>query len=326
VLVVANAQSDTNTPAALADAVVAMRRFNRLYTRQIGALDEGHLQSPFSLTEVRVLYELAHRDAPTATELGHDLQLDAGYLSRLLRSFEERGLIERAPSPVDGRRSHLRLSPAGQAAFAPLDERASAAIAALLAPLSPGGRRRLIDAMRTIETLLGEDGASAPGASRPWLLRTHRPGDLGWVVQRHGALYAEEYGWDERFEGLVAGIVAHFVEHLDPARERCWIAEWEGVNVGSVFLVRHPEREGVAKLRLLLVEPSARGLGIGHRLVDECLRFARHAGYHTITLWTNSVLVAARRIYEAAGFHLVDEEPHHSFGHDLVGQTWERAI
>ncbi|HEX6534340.1 MAG TPA: helix-turn-helix domain-containing GNAT family N-acetyltransferase [Gemmatimonadaceae bacterium] len=325
-MVVTDAASDPRATVALADAVAAMRRFNRFYTRQIGVLDEGHLRSPYSLAEVRVLYELAHREAPTATELGHDLRLDAGYLSRILRSFEERGLIERDPSPTDARRSHLRLTREGRAAFTPLDELASADIAALLAPLTPAGRRRLADAMRTIETVLGEPEAGAEGRSQSWLLRTHRPGDLGWVVQRHGALYFEEYGWDERFEGLVAEIVAHFVEHFDPARERCWIAEREGENVGSVFLVRHQEREGVAKLRLLLVEPSARGLGIGHRLVDECLRFARHAGYRRITLWTNSVLVAARRIYEAAGFQLIDEAPHRSFGHDLVGQTWERDL
>lgn len=321
-----NVASGSAAPAAPADAVAAMRRFNRFYTRQIGVLDEGHLRSPFSLAEVRVMYELAHRDAPTAAELARELRLDAGYLSRLLRSFAERGLVERAPSPTDGRQSHVRLTDAGRAAFGELDARASADVAALLAPLSEGDRRRLLDALRGVEALLGGGAERAPRDRAPWLLRGHRPGDMGWVVHRHGVLYAEEYGWDERFEGLVAGVVAHFIEHYDAARERCWIAERDGENVGSVFLVRHPEREGVAKLRLLLVEPSARGLGVGHRLVDECIRFARQAGYHTITLWTNSVLVAARRIYERAGFHLVREERHRSFGKELTGETWELGL
>ncbi|HEU4641834.1 MAG TPA: bifunctional helix-turn-helix transcriptional regulator/GNAT family N-acetyltransferase [Gemmatimonadaceae bacterium] len=318
----ANVVSGSAAPPNIADAVAAVRRFNRFYTRQIGVLDEGHLDSPYSLAEVRVLYELAHRNAPSAAELARDLRLDAGYLSRLLRSFEERALIERDPSPTDGRRSHLRLTDAGREAFAPLNARASEEISALLAPLSDAERRRLLEALREVEVLLGGAADRVTGERAPWLLRAPRAGDLGWVVQRHGVLYAREYGWDERFEALVAGIVAHYVEHLDTARERCWIAERDGENVGSVFVVKHPEREGVAKLRLLLVEPSARGLGIGQRLVDECIRFARQAGYHTLMLWTNSVLVSARRIYEGAGFRLVHEETHRDFGPELVGQTW----
>jgi DNA-binding MarR family transcriptional regulator/ribosomal protein S18 acetylase RimI-like enzyme len=326
------------TGHALGERVAAVRRFNRFYTRQIGVLDEGHLQSPYSLGEVRVLYELAHRaDAPrgaepTTTELARELGLDAGYLSRMLRGFERRGLVERTPSTRDGRQSHLRLTAAGEAAFAELDARARDDVAALLDALPDAAQQRLLGAMHTVEAVLAPAprggaaaGAAAAGAP-PYLLRPPYAGDLGWVVARHGALYAAEYAWDDRFEALVARIVADYVEHREPARERCWIAERDGENVGSVLLVRHPERRGVAKLRLLLVEPRARGLGIGARLVDECARFARHAGYHTITLWTNSVLASARRIYEAAGYRLVDEAPHRQFGEGLVGQTWELTL
>jgi DNA-binding MarR family transcriptional regulator/GNAT superfamily N-acetyltransferase len=298
--------------------VAAVRRFNRFYTSRIGVLH--YLGSDFSLAEVRVLYELAHRPTPpTAADLGKDLSLDAGYLSRLLRGFERRGLIARTRSESDGRRSHLALTAAGRAAFAPLGARSHDEMAALLAPLSDADQRRVIEAMETIETVLG--GGDGPP---PFILRPHRPGDMGWVVQRHGALYAQEYGWDERFEALVASIVAKFVERYDPARERCWIAEKDGEPVGSVFLVK--KSKTVAQLRLLIVEPKARGLGIGARLVAECERFAREAGYRTITLWTNSVLTSARRIYEAAGYRQVDTERHHSFGHDLVGETWEKAL
>jgi len=313
-------------PSPAEARVAAVRRFNRFYTRLIGALDEGHLHSPFSLAEVRIMYELAHRDAPTPTELSRELRLDAGYLSRILRGFEQRGFVERVPSPTDGRQFHVRLTRTGRSSFAGLNARAADDVARLLTPLSDAGQRRLVDAMRTLEEVLGARDARPASGAVPYLLRPHRPGDMGWVVHRHGVLYAEEYGWDERFEALVAEIVAHFIARFDAARERCWIAERDGENVGSVFLVRHPERDGVARLRLLLVEPSARGLGIGHRLVDECVRFGRQARYHTITLWTNSVLAAARRIYEQAGFALVREEPHRSFGHDLVGQTWELSL
>ena len=300
-----------------AHPIGAVRRFNRFYTRQIGILREGHLDSPFSLTEVRVLYELAHQDNPTAAELARELGLDSGYLSRILRSFEGRALIEKTRSEADGRQSHLRLTEAGESAFAGLDSRADDEIAALVERVAVDDRRRLTDAMRTIEQLL----TPAPEARRPFMLRTHQPGDIGWVVFRHGILYAREYGWDERFEALVAQIVAEFVQNFDPRRERCWIAEQDGERVGSVFLVK--KTDTVAKLRLLLVEPSARGLGIGNRLVDECIRFARQAQYRQITLWTNSILHAARRIYEAAGFKLISEEPHAAFGASLVGQTWE---
>lgn len=297
--------------------VAAVRRFNRFYTQKIGVLEEGLLKSPFSLTQARVLYELAHRDRPTATELCRDLGLDAGYLSRVLRDFEKRGLVAREPSEADGRQSLLHLSPRGLEAFAPLDARSRDEIGTMLRGLPPGDQRRLVEAMETVEALLG----AGPEARAPYLLRPHRPGDMGWVVQRHGVLYSREYGWDERFEALVASIVARFIERYDPKRERCWIAEKDGENVGSVFVVK--QTKTVAKLRLLLVDPKARGLGIGARLVDECVRFARDAGYRKLTLWTNSVLVAARRIYEKAGFRLVHAEPHRSFGHDLVGETWD---
>jgi DNA-binding MarR family transcriptional regulator/N-acetylglutamate synthase-like GNAT family acetyltransferase len=297
--------------------VGAVRRFNRFWTRQIGVLREGYLESSFSLTEVRVLYELAHREETTASELGEELGLDAGYLSRVLRDFEKHGLIHRRPSEADGRRRLLRLTERGREAFAPLDARSRNDIGAMLGSLSVAEQERLVGAMRTIEELLG----ARPGPAVPYLLRPHWPGDMGWVVHRHGVLYATEYGWDERFEALVAEIVAKFIQQYDPRRERCWIAERDDEIVGCVFLVR--ESEAIAKLRLLLVEPKVRGLGIGSRLVEECIRFARQAGYRKITLWTNDVLSSARRIYEAMGFRLVHEEPHHSFGHDLVGQTWE---
>jgi DNA-binding MarR family transcriptional regulator/N-acetylglutamate synthase-like GNAT family acetyltransferase len=300
--------------------VRAVRRFNRFYTGRIGVLQEGYLASPFGLAEVRVLYELAHRDAATAGELARELGLDPGYLSRILRGFVRRGLVAKEVSRADGRRRLLRLTPAGRDAFAPLQERSRAEIRALLGRLPAPDQERVVAAMATVEGLLDV----RPEPPVPYLLRPPRPGDMGWVVGRHGVLYADEYGWDERFEGLVAGIVAAFVAGQDPKRERCWIAERDGEPVGSVFLVA--ESEAVAKLRLLLVEPRARGLGIGGRLVEECVRFARAAGYRTLTLWTNDVLHAARHLYERAGFRLVASEPHHSFGHDLVGETWELAL
>jgi DNA-binding MarR family transcriptional regulator/GNAT superfamily N-acetyltransferase len=306
----------------VAQRVDAVRAFNRLYTQRIGALEDSYLDSPFSLAQARVLYELAHRQEPAAADLARDLALDPGYLSRILRGFERVGLVAKRPSAVDGRERLLTLTPAGRAAFIPLETASRRQIAAMLGGLAVPEQRRLVAALDVAGRLLsGEDGNR-----EPYLLRPHRPGDMGWIVQRHGALYAEEYGWDEAFEALVAEIVAHFLRHDDPRRERCWIAERNGENVGSVLLVCHPEREGVAKLRLLLVEPAARGHGIGCRLVEECTRFARQAGYHTITLWTNSVLVSAIRIYQAVGYRLVHEEPHHSFGHDLVGQTWELTL
>ena len=300
--------------------VGAVRRFNRFWTRQIGVLQDGYLESPFSLTEVRVLYEFAQREETTASELSKELGLDAGYLSRILRGFEERGLIGKKSSEADGRRSILWLTEQGREAFATLDTRSHEEIGAMLGGLSPAEQGRLVEAMRTIEGLLGDQ----PELKVPYLLRPHQPGDMGWIVHRHGVLYAREYGWDERFEALVAEIVAEFIQQYDPKRERCWIAERDGEIVGSVFLVKQSEEVG--KLRLLLVEPSARGLGIGRRLVQECVRFAKQTGYGKVTLWTNDVLRAARRIYEEAGFRLVHEEPHHSFGHDLVGQTWELEL
>jgi DNA-binding MarR family transcriptional regulator/GNAT superfamily N-acetyltransferase len=300
--------------------VDAVRRFNRFYTKQIGVLHEGLLGSPFSLTEVRVLYELAHRKKPTATELGRELGLDPGYLSRILRGFKKRGLVDRALSETDRRQTHLSLTARGRKTFAPLNARSGDEVAGILSKLSAVDQSRLIKAMHTIEGLLGE----RPEPKVPYLLRPHQPGDMGWVVHRHGALYAQEYGWDEQFEALVAEIVAKFIKEFDPKRERCWIGEREGEIVGSVFLVKKSAK--VAKLRLMYVEPKARGLGIGSRLVEECVRFARQVGYRKITLWTNSVLVAARHIYQKAGFRLVREEPHHSFGHDLVGETWELEL
>ena len=297
-----------------------VRHFNRFWTRQIGVLREEYLESPFSLTEVRVLYELAHGEETTASELGEELGLDAGYLSRILRGFEKHGLIHRRPSEADGRRRLLRLTDRGREAFAPLDARSRSEISAMLGGMSITGQERLVGAMRTIERLL----SARPEPVVPYLLRPHQPGDMGWVVHRHGVLYAREYGWDERFEALVAEIVAKFIQQYDPSVERCWIAERDGEIVGCVFLVRASQE--IAKLRLLLVEPEARGLGIGSRLVEECIRFARQAGYLKITLWTNDVLNSARRIYEGMGFRLVHEKPHHSFGHDLVGQTWELML
>jgi DNA-binding MarR family transcriptional regulator/N-acetylglutamate synthase-like GNAT family acetyltransferase len=298
----------------------AVRRFNRFYTRQIGLLRHGYLRTPFSVAQARVLYEVAHRDRTTAAALAGDLRLDPGSLSRILVRFAKRGLVDRRRSATDGRERLISLTRRGRAAFRTLNARSHAEIGAMLRALPPENQRRLVDAMRTIESVLGADAER----TTPYLLRPHRPGDMGWVVHRHGVLYAEEYGWDEQFEALVAGIVARFLQRYDPRRERCWIAEKDGERVGSVFLVK--KSSTVAQLRLLLVEPRARGLGVGRRLVEECIHFARQTGYRKITLWTNRNLHAARRIYEAAGFRLVHQEPHHSFGHDLIGQTWELRL
>ncbi|MBE0529685.1 MAG: MarR family transcriptional regulator [Rhodospirillales bacterium] len=303
--------------AGMEGQVAAVRRFNRFYTQRIGVLEEGLLNSAFSLTEARVLYELANREDPAAADLCRDLGLDAGYLSRILGRLVRHGLLTKSAGQTDGRRRRLALTEAGRAAFAALDGASRGQVAVLLGGLSSAGRERLLGAMATVAKLLG--GQPAPGVS--YILRPPRPGDLGRVISRHGALYAGEYGWDESFEVLVAGIVTDFAKSHDPKRERCWIAEVDGEAVGAVFLVRQSDE--AAKLRLLYVEPEARGLGIGARLVEEAVRFARQAGYATVTLWTNDILTAARRIYEAAGFTLVREEPHHSFGHDLVGQYWE---
>jgi DNA-binding MarR family transcriptional regulator/GNAT superfamily N-acetyltransferase len=300
--------------------ISTVRAFNRFYTRQLGLLEEGMLKSAFSLTEVRVLYELAHREGVTAGELARELGLDAGYLSRVLGKFETGRLITRTPSACDGRQAVLALTSKGRKAFTPLNRASHAQIASMLAPLRPGDRDKLVRSMRTIEGLLG--ARAEPKVA--YVLRDLRSGDVGWIVHRQGVLYAQEYGWDETFEGLVAEIAGAFVKNFNPKMERCWVAEREGEIVGSVFLVR--ASDALAKLRLLYVEPSVRGLGIGRRLVDECVRFARAKSYKTLTLWTNDVLVSARRIYEAAGFKLVSQERHRSFGKDLVGQNWNMAL
>jgi DNA-binding MarR family transcriptional regulator/GNAT superfamily N-acetyltransferase len=299
----------------------AVREFNRFYTRRIGVLGDAHLGGRFSLTEVRVLYELAHREHPTAAEIANDLSLDRGYLSRTLRSFKRRGLIATTPSEVDRRATFLGLTAAGRKAFLPLDQRARQLIGGLLEPLSDGQQLRVLDAMRTIRTTLDDQPADSAEA---FVLRAHRPGDMGWVVQRHGELYASEYGWDERFEAIVARVVADFVDNLDGTRERCWIAERNGQRAGSIFIVA--KSKTVAKLRLLLVEPSARGLGIGERLVDEVISFGRQVGYNRIVLWTQSDLLSARRIYAAKGFKVVGQEGHNLFGSNLTAETWELKL
>ncbi len=275
--------------------IEAVRRFNRFYTRRIGVLKPGLLNSPFSLAEGRVLYELANRAKSTASELCKELELDPGYMSRILRGFQKRNLIAGTPSKSDGRQSLLSLTKEGQKAFETLNARSQDEVGTMLHDLSDAQQRQIIDAIETIERLLG----AQPFANKaPYLLRTHQPGDMGWIVHRHGLLYAQEYGWDEHFEALVADVVAKFIQHFDPKRERCWIAEKDGESVGSVFLVK--QSKTVARLRLLLVEPKARGLGIGGRLVNECVRFARQTGYRKITLWTNSVL-RCRQAYLSAG-------------------------
>jgi DNA-binding MarR family transcriptional regulator/GNAT superfamily N-acetyltransferase len=300
--------------------IVELRRFNRFYTQKIGLLEEGLLDSPFSLTEARVLYELAFAEQPTAAQLGKGLGVDRGYLSRILRGFERRGLISRTPSANDRRLGLLDLTAQGRSAVAALDSRSQAAIGALLGGLPEKQQDRIVEAARTMER------AFYPRVEEcdQYLLRPHRVGDMGWVVSRHGALYAQEYGWNIEFEALVAEIAAKFVRHFNPQREACWIAERGGKNIGSVMLVEHSEK--TAKLRLLLVEPDARGHGLGDRLVRECIRFARAARYETVTLWTNSVLMVARRLYEKSGFRLIACQPHHSFGQDLIGETWELAL
>ena len=302
--------------------IAAVRRFNLFYTRTIGVLEEGHLDSPFSLTEVRVLYEIAQCGTTTAAELARALNLDGGYLSRLLNGLVRRQMVSRSPSPSDARQSLLQLSDEGRAVWQDLDARASERIQALLAPLPADRRAVVTSAVQTIESLLSDD----PHSKVPYILRPHRAGDMGWIVHRQAVLYAHEYGWNWEYEALIARIVANFLEKFEPAREHCWIAERNGTVVGSVFVVRHPEREGVARLRLLYVEPSARGLGIGSRLVRECTEFATRCGYHTLTLWTNSVLLSARRIYEAEGYRLLQEDAHRMFGKDLVSQTWEKDL
>jgi len=301
-------------PTALDRRASAVRAFNRFYTRRIGVLRTGLLDSAFSLTEVRVLYELAHRDGLSAGALAAELQLDPGYLSRLLGAFERRGLLERTAATHDSRQRILALTAAGRRAFAPLETRAHAEMADMLRALPADAQERVLVAMREIESLL------SPAGTAPIVLRAPQPGDYGWVVQAHGALYAAEYGYDATFEALVAEIVADFARRFDAKRDACWIADRGGVRLGAIFLVR--KTATVAKLRLFIVEPAARGAGVGSRLIEECIRFARAAGYRKITLWTQSELLAARRLYERAGFRLVATEKHRSFGKSLVGENW----
>lgn len=296
--------------------IAAIRQFNRFYTRRIGVLERHLLESPFTLTEARVLFELAHRDGILAKDIGTELGLDPGYLSRIVQSFMKKGLVTRKPEPSDRRQFKLALTAKGRQAFDRLDRTSHQEVGKMIAELPGDGGQRLVEAMSAIERLL-DDETHRPDVA----LRAHRPGDMGWVMQQHGRLYAEEFGWDISFEALVADIVAQFLKEFDPQRERCWIAEIDGRQAGSVFLVKQSDE--VAKLRLLIVDPAGRGLGLGKRLVDECITFARSCGYRRITLWTQSMLLAARGIYENAGFVRTASEPHRRFGQDLIGETWE---
>ena len=302
--------------------VAAVRRFNRFYTKQIGVLRKTYLDSPYSLGEMRVLYELAHRDELTASDIGRALDLDAGYLSRLLRNFQKRGLISRKTSAKDARQSHLSLTARGRKLFAPMEERSQRQAGAMLDKLDASQQARIVAAMTAIEALLTDESSRQSGEKPRYILRDPRAGDFGWIISRHAELYLQEYGWAEPFEGLCAQIVADFVNNFDPKLERCWIAELNGENVGCVMLVKDDE-PGVARLRLLLVDQKTRGLGLGARLVDECVRFARNAGYKKITLWTHSVLSAARHVYEKAGFTLTSSEPRRTWGKDVVAEFWD---
>lgn len=302
------------------ETVQAFRRFNRFYTRHIGALKAGLLDSPFSLTEARILYEIAHAPESTATDLCRELDLDAGYLSRVLARFGREGLVVRRASRDDARRSHLTLTAKGRRAFAALDRRSDAQASSLLRHLAPGEQRRLAGLMNTVHRSLSP--SSAPAGEI--VLRPPIPGDLGWVVQRHGSLYAEEFGWNQAFEILVARIVADFGQSHDPRREAAWIATLDDEPVGCIFLVR--QSDATAKLRLLLVDPRARGRGLGRRLIDTCIAFARAAGYREVTLWTNDVLRAARHLYEAAGFKRISTEKHSRFGPAMIGETWTLTL
>ena len=309
--------------------IAAVRGFNRFYTRQIGVLRRTYLDSRYSLGEMRVLYEIAHGPAlngraPTASDIGRALDLDAGYLSRVLRNFEKRGLVRRTASASDARQSHLELSARGQETFAPLEDRSQRDTSAMLGKLEPADQARLVAAMTTIETLLGGAARTRPQDGRSYMSARARHGDFGWIVKRHGELYAQEYRWTDPFEGLCAQIVADFVNNYDAKRERCWIAEMDGENVGTVMLVK--DKAKVARVRLLLVDPKARGLGLGAHLIDECIRFARRAGYTKITLWTHSVLKAARHIYQKAGFKLMRSEKHKSWGRPVVSEHWDLEL
>ncbi len=301
----------------LGERTEIVRRFNRFYTHQIGVLHEHLLDSAFSLTEVRILYELARREQLTSADLCRELGLNAGYLSRVIAGFEKQGLIAKTRSPTDARAAQLQLTEQGQRTLAPLVDASRREVAAMLERLAPTAQQELVAAMEQIQGLLGEPSPS-------YILRNPQPGDMGWIIHRQALLYAQEYGWNNEYEALVADILAKFVREFDPARERCWIAEKDGKVIGSVFIVHQDDT--TAKLRLLYVDPCARGLGIGSRLVDECLRFSRQVGYTKMVLWTNSILTGARRIYDKAGFQLVEEEAHHSFGKDLVGQVLARDL
>jgi DNA-binding MarR family transcriptional regulator/N-acetylglutamate synthase-like GNAT family acetyltransferase len=303
-----------------AQRVAAVRRFNRFYTQHLGVLRDSWLDSPFSLTEARVLYEIKERHRATATGIGRDLGLDAGYMSRILRRFQKSGLIRKDVSPDDGRQSFLSITARGRKAFDPLETKTMRQVGAVLGRLGEPEQDRLVAAMHAIEAMM----ASEAKAESRITLRQPRPGDLGWIVARHAELYAQEYGWTDPFEGVCAQIVADFGNNNDPACERCWIAEMDGRNVGSVFLVK--DSEGVARLRLLLVDPVARGRGLGTQLTAECVRFARACGYRRITLWTHSVLTAARHTYERAGFRLTSSEKRKSFGHDVVSEHWDLML
>ncbi len=323
-----------------AEQISRVRAFNRDYTRRIGVLAEGLLDSPYSLTEVRVMYEIAHRSGVTAAELADELDLDRGYLSRLLKGFETKRLLARAASPEDGRRQHLRLTPAGLRVFEPLERRSQEQVKGMLTALDEERRGALLKGMEVIQRALEGSAVAQTGDAKasdtstagiapreqhaPVTLRPHRVGDMGWVVQRHGELYAREYGWNEDFEALVAEITVQFIRKLDANRERCWIAERDGKRVGCIFLVAKDAT--TAKLRLLLVEPETRGLGVGRTLVSECVKYAREVGYDKIVLWTQESLTAARHLYDQAGFQRIGREPHHSFGHDLVAETWELEL
>ena len=309
---------------AAKERIARVRRFNRFYTRQLGVLRKTYLDSPYSLGEARVLYEIAKRGAPTASDIARALDLDAGYLSRTLHNFEKRGLIERKASASDGRQSHLALSARGRKSFAPLERRSQRDTAASLARLAPGDAARLVAAMSAIEELLGGAAAESSPPPQRYRLRPPAHGDFGWIVKRHAELYAQEYGWVAPFEGVCAQIVADFVNKFDEKRERCWIAEMDGENVGSIMLAK--ESEEVARIRLLLVDPKARGLGLGRHLTDECVRFARHTGYRKMTLWTHSVLTAARHIYQQAGFTLMRSERHQSWGRPVVSEHWDLEL
>ena len=306
---------------AIRERVEAVRRFNRFYTRRIGVLQDGYSGGPFSLAEARVLYEIGQRDKPTATDVARELGLDAGYLSRILKAFEVRGYIVRETSGRDGRQSLLSMTPRGRKAFAPMETHTMAEVTAMLEALPADTQHRLTRAMLTIETLLDED-TETPRV--PYILRPLQHGDIGWVVARHGVLYGREFGWDNTIEVLTAEIAAAFVRNFDPKRECCWIAERNGENVGCVFLVK--ENDDTARLRLLLVDPSARGLGVGTRLAEECIRFSQAKGYKHITLWTHRVLEAARKIYVNKGFKLTKEWTHDDFGKTLVAETWDLAL